>query len=139
VGRRADRLLLMVAADPLIREVVTTSLAEHGFHVLEAASAFEARPTLSGEIPLDMLVCDLDLPDADGLDLAILARTNLPGIPVLFVTDRDQDVHVTSREVAQRPFQRPYRVMALRDAVARMRSQRGNEERQDGGPDGCAH
>jgi CheY-like chemotaxis protein len=50
------------------RAVMSRLLSSEGYGVLAAATFAEARRILAAD-PVDVLVCDVDLPDGDGCDL----------------------------------------------------------------------
>ena len=50
------------------REMLEHLLLAHGHTVAGAATCQEARATAAAK-PFDMLICDIDLPDGDGVDL----------------------------------------------------------------------
>jgi DNA-binding response OmpR family regulator len=60
--------ILVVDDEPQIRRFLRTSLAAHGYGVLEAANGADALRLASSERP-DLMVLDLGLPDSDGLDV----------------------------------------------------------------------
>lgn len=62
------RHLLVVDDEALIRWAASTTLAEAGYHVVQAADGAEARRQ-SAETPVDLALLDLRLPDTDGLSL----------------------------------------------------------------------
>jgi two-component system KDP operon response regulator KdpE len=60
--------ILVVDDEPQIRRFLRTSLAAHGYGVLEAANGADALRLASAERP-DLMVLDLGLPDTDGLEV----------------------------------------------------------------------
>ena len=80
--------LLVVEDDPDLREVLARGLREHGFLVTTARDASSAVGLSS--LPVDALVLDVGLPDADGRDLCQALRARGITAPVLFLTAHDQ-------------------------------------------------
>ncbi|MBP2299738.1 ATP-binding protein [Azospirillum picis] len=78
--------ILVVEDESLIRMVVTESLREAGYTVLEAESAEAALPILESDAAIDLLCTDVGLPGLNGRQLAEIAREERPAIRVLFVT-----------------------------------------------------
>jgi two-component system OmpR family response regulator len=72
--------------DPAIRRVVTQALALTGHSVLTAHDGGEALRLFGPETPLDVLVLDIGLPDADGRDVCQALRSAGQSAPVLFLT-----------------------------------------------------
>ena len=60
--------VLVVDDEPPIRRFLRTSLFAQGFRILEAETGAEALERLQGNPP-DVVLLDLGLPDADGLDI----------------------------------------------------------------------
>ncbi len=73
--------VLLVEDEPLVRMTTAGMLAELGHDVFEAETGAEAMARLIHGV--DLVVCDLGLPDMDGLVLVDQVRERLPGIPVI--------------------------------------------------------
>jgi two-component system KDP operon response regulator KdpE len=84
-------LILVVEDEPQMRRFLRTSLRAHGYQVVEAATAREGLAQAAGRTP-DVVLLDLGLPDAEGLDVArtLRARGRTP-IVVLSARGREQD------------------------------------------------
>jgi len=82
-GRVSARPLrvLLVEDETLVLMTTSSMLADLGHNVVEAGTGAEALARL---IPgVDLMVCDLGLPDIDGLALVDQVRERLPGLPVI--------------------------------------------------------
>ena len=80
--RTPDALrVLLVEDEVLVRMTTASLLADLGHDVLEAETGTEALARLGEDI--DLVVCDLGLPDMDGLALVDRMRERLPCIPVV--------------------------------------------------------
>lgn len=79
--------ILAVDDDQLILEVLRKILVKEGFEVLLASNAAEALKACAQSKP-DLLLLDVNLPDAKGIDLCsrIKADDRLKHIPILLVT-----------------------------------------------------
>lgn len=87
------RLVLVVDPDPEGRERLKGPLRSAGYAVLEAASGLEAQQEVfSGRHHPDLLVTDFQMPGQCGLRLARWFRSRFPGLPVVVVSDRPEDV-----------------------------------------------
>ncbi len=81
--------ILVVDDDGHIREVVRFALERAGHHVVEAADgragllAFEAHP-------VDVVVLDIVMPEADGLEVCRKIRAHSE-VPILFLSSRDDE------------------------------------------------
>lgn len=79
--------ILVVEDDHGLRDVLARGLREEGFIVLTAADGTRAvRLATTG--PVDALVLDIGLPDADGRDVCTALRSRGVDAPVLFLTAR---------------------------------------------------
>jgi len=77
---RALRVLL-VRRDPLLRVATAAMLADLGHDVAEAGTGAEALSRLLHGV--DLMICDDELMDVDGLALVELVRKRLPGTPAI--------------------------------------------------------
>ena len=80
-----NRTILVVDDEVRYRELYARVLRDAGFAVLEAADAQAALKLLASDAP-DMVVSDVRMPGASGLDLLRRARADQPGLPFLLVT-----------------------------------------------------
>jgi DNA-binding response OmpR family regulator len=81
--------VLVVDDEPTIREVVVGYLERAGYRTLEAADGNRARRLLEHE-QLDLVVLDLMLPGADGLELCRWIRSR-SRLPVIMLTARGEE------------------------------------------------
>lgn len=84
-ARRHDERVLLVDDDEQVRRSVERVLLRAGFHVHAAASAEAALELLAKE-RFDLLLTDIMLPGADGVQLADEARQRVPSLRVCFMT-----------------------------------------------------
>jgi two-component system, OmpR family, response regulator MprA len=80
--------LLVVEDDPQVRAMLTRALRYEGFEVAAACDGAEAMASLRSSRP-DLLLLDLLLPDADGVDLCERLRADGDPLPILMLTARD--------------------------------------------------
>lgn len=111
--RPAGTLRILVAEDePHIRRILTTLLENAGFQVDLAEDGLEALRMLQGETPYDMVLTDLMMPGASGLDVleALRAMPSRAGLPVVVLTakgqdtDRDRAFALGASEFMTKPF-----------------------------------
>ena len=83
--------ILIVDDERQIRRMLHTSLAGHGYQVIEAATAEEGLLAVADRRP-DIILLDLGLPDLDGVEVTRRLRewTEIP-IIILSVREREQD------------------------------------------------
>ena len=72
------------------RKVLVSLLSRYGHTIMAAETVTEALDLL-GESRIRVLVCDLTLPDGDGLEVVMKAKKLNPDITAIAVTGRDSD------------------------------------------------
>lgn len=77
--------VLLVDDDPIFRWILTASLQELGYEVLQAECLAAAR-TLLRTARCDALLLDRILPDGDGLDLLRELMAHGPRLPVIMLS-----------------------------------------------------
>lgn len=78
-------VVLVVAADRRVRELLTTSLRHSGFDV-RATGDVGAAARIARECPPNAAVLDIAPPESAGVELARWLRAEHPGVGVLFLT-----------------------------------------------------
>ena len=81
----AEQVVLVVDDEPAQRTVLAGFLRKRGFLVLQASKVDEALATLSARM-VDVVLTDLRMPGATGLDLLEGARRINPEVPVVVMT-----------------------------------------------------
>jgi two-component system response regulator MprA len=82
--------LLVVEDDPQVRAMLTRALRYEGFDVEAACDGAEAMAALRASPP-DLVLLDLLLPDADGVELSRRLREDGDPVPILMLTARDTE------------------------------------------------
>jgi two-component system nitrogen regulation response regulator NtrX len=77
--------ILVVDDEPQIRETVAGILADEGFEVLAAAEG-DAALKLAGEEHLDLVLLDIAMPGADGLEVLQELKRQHPALPVVMIS-----------------------------------------------------
>jgi len=78
--------LLVVDDEPRIRRIVTLWVKAHDFKVIEAASSGEALDRMAASPTTTVALCDVNLPDRNGLWLAAQLRRQFPQIALVMTT-----------------------------------------------------
>ncbi|MFJ4441171.1 response regulator [Pseudomonas sp. NPDC089422] len=78
--------VLVVEDDPHVRDLLCQSLQDEGYRCRSASNASEALQLLRSAQVIDLLLSDVGLPGMNGRQLAEIARTLRPHLPVLFIT-----------------------------------------------------
>jgi len=84
---RRDARIMVVDDSPDILSIVQRGLQRRGYEVVAASDGESALRAFSREIP-DLVVLDLLLPDADGIDLCYQMQ-EIAEVPVIMLTSRD--------------------------------------------------
>lgn len=90
LGSTATTSVLIVEDDEELAEVLWTFFTDHGIHARRARTGGQAL-AMSREVPPDLLVLDLGLPDLNGFELVAAMRddTRLRSLPLLVYTDAE--------------------------------------------------
>jgi DNA-binding response OmpR family regulator len=113
------RTVLVVEDEAAIADVVEMYLTQGGFNVRLARTGAEARKQLD-DPTIDVVLLDLMLPDADGVDLFREIRSR-SAVPVIMVTARDAEadrvlgLELGADDYVTKPF-------SPRELVARVRA-----------------
>ena len=90
---------LIVDDEPPIRVLLTRWLRDWGYDVRDVGSAVEALDVMAAE-PADILLCDVNMPELDGLWLAEQVHAQWPQTAIVMSTGCDDPQTVrTSRKV----------------------------------------
>lgn len=114
------RTILVVEDEAATRSLISRYLLDAGFQVSEAANAADFRRILRSRKPIDLVLMDLRLPDASGMDLAKeLRQTSQAGL--IFVTSVNDEIdRVLGLELGADDY--VTKPIALRELLARIRS-----------------
>lgn len=82
---KEDFRILVVDDDEIAREVVTTALSREGYNVISANDGLEAMSILERE-DIDLVLTDLKMPKAGGMDVLKYAIKNNPDTAVVILT-----------------------------------------------------
>jgi DNA-binding response OmpR family regulator len=113
-------MVLFVEDEILIRAAVAEYLRKRGYIVVEAADATEAIAIFSAGEPIDIVLCDVDLPGAmDGLTLSRWIARRRSTLPVLLTSGRR--IRLSAREMPAGSFiPKPYHLRALAERLESM-------------------
>ena len=82
--------ILVVDDEAPIRELLCTYFQSRGYQVSSAATAYDAM-IKAAETSLALILLDLVLPDADGLEVLGSLKKTLPDVPVIIMTGMGSD------------------------------------------------
>jgi two-component system KDP operon response regulator KdpE len=111
-------IVLVIDDEPPIRRFLCATLANHGYHLVEAANGQDGIAQVTVQKP-DVVLLDLGLPDIDGLEVTRRLRewTNVP-IIVLSARGQERDKVAALEAGADDYLTKPFGVAEL---MARMR------------------
>jgi two-component system NtrC family sensor kinase len=116
----AGRSVLLVEDDRDVAEVCRSLLGALGFDCHHEASPAEAIAELRAGRRFDLVLSDILMPGSmNGLELARQLKREWPGLPVLLATGYSD----SAQQAAAEGFivlRKPYRLAALRDAIAQL-------------------
>ena len=81
----AKKHILIVDDEPDVREVLSQALAVKGYRVTAAEAGHEALRLVKSDPP-QLMISDLQMEDADGLELIEQIKTTYPDLPVILLT-----------------------------------------------------
>lgn len=113
----ARKRVLLAENEPAIREIMTEVLEDHGLDVLPASDGSEAMRLYDNSDHVRLIVTDVNMPGADGSEVAQHARAHDPRIPVLFVSGRPETLEVAATLQPYLFLSKPFNLTKLFDAV----------------------
>ncbi len=126
--------VLIVDDEPVIQDVLRGVLSAEGFDVGSAADAATARSMLESERDWDVVLLDVMLPDADGMDILRWVRRHRPSLAVVMVTafgtveNAVEAMKIGAFHYLRKPFKNDEVRLLVRQAVANTRLRRENRE-----------
>ena len=79
--------ILLVEDSDVVRDVIAIMLENGGLTVLQASGGEEALELARrGDVPIDLLLADIVMPEMSGVELADRLERERPGMPILFMT-----------------------------------------------------
>jgi len=115
-----SRHILVIDDEPNIREVLRIVLEDEGYNVREAATYSEAMQLL-GKTAFDLVVCDIVLPDGNGLDLVRSYHAGHPETKFIVVTAHNTPAQALTalRDGAVEYLSKPFDVDELKLVIGK--------------------
>jgi CheY-like chemotaxis protein len=134
VDGKTIRTVLVVDDDPDLRMSVRRMLETYDYAVVEAGDAIEAIRALTASKP-DLILTDIYMPGADGLELITALRSWPEPIPVVAMSGGTRIADMDPLDVAQKLgavaiIDKPFRVSNLLEMIDRAIAGRGAPPRQ---------
>ena len=113
--------LLIVDDEPLITQILSLQMTKQGFHTLVAASAMEALKIIdAAEMPIDLVITDMSMPEMDGADLARALFARSLALPVLIASGYPADHAVALPSNVVGVIEKPFQCKALAERIRRI-------------------
>lgn len=110
--------LIFVEDDAIIRDVAVEYLQEHGYDVVEAATAEDAMQRMAGAPAPHLVVTDIDLGKGrSGLDLADWLHARWPDLNVIFASGRLDRLKDRAPDPRETSLAKPFRLRSLIELV----------------------
>ncbi len=122
--------ILIVEDDTLVRKTIASHLSRKGYEIISAATGGEGIAAFRGSAP-DLVLCDVRLPDADGLSVLREIKSRSPRAAVLIMTAYD-DMKTTVEAVKAGAFEylvKPLDFVELDLAIEKALQMRALEEK----------
>ena len=135
-GNLSQPIILVAEDEILIRAAVAEYLRKSGYTVVEAADATEAIAVFVSGEPIDIVICDVNMPGTmDGLGLARWINRRHAALPVLLTSGRRMALSA-GEEPANFFIAKPYRLAELAERLKLMLASRdsGADERPEREP-----
>jgi two-component system, cell cycle sensor histidine kinase and response regulator CckA len=119
--------ILVAEDEPVVRDLILTTLRRAGYTVLTAADGRRAMELIDADGDgIDLLVSDVVMPHIGGLELADLVRVRRPGLPIILISGYSEDLLSADRgregvTVLAKPFTAQRLTELVGDTLARAR------------------
>lgn len=121
LSENANKTILLVEDDDVVRMLTVEVLEELGYQVLEAENGTDALAIINSEQPLDLLMSDIGLPGMSGQQLMAAAHQTRPTLPVLFASGyAAQDYQTGASQAKIATITKPFSLDLLRTTVSGM-------------------
>jgi PAS domain S-box-containing protein len=119
----APKRILLVEDHSVTAEVLQRILTGRGHRVTTASTASAALRLVESE-DFDLLICDIGLPDASGLDVVRAARERAPGIAAIAVTGfgMEEDIAASKAAGFDAHLTKPINIQTLETAIGATRA-----------------
>ena len=115
LGPSGRHVVLVVDDDIEVSSMSAMALGAQGWHAIVTNDPLTAA-SIAREVPIDVLVADLDMPGMSGIELAGVVRVHHLNLPVVLL----HGALLTKPLAVEPPFTflaGPYRIQALCDAI----------------------
>lgn len=122
--KQKGHLVLLIDDSVMVREMLSMSFTKGGYQIEQARDGQEAWEKLQSGLPCDLILCDIEMPRMNGLELLSRLQEDekLAQIPIAMITSRGaQKMQNRAAELgAKGYFVKPYIEDVLLDAAKRL-------------------
>jgi len=106
--------ILVVDDEPALRELSKEILSSQGYSVFCAESVTQALNILSSE-PVEMMLCDVIMPDVNGYELVQQVRQKYPQVKIQMVSGYSDNHYISeeNKKLHQERLQKPFEIASL--------------------------
>ncbi|NOY60745.1 MAG: sigma-54-dependent Fis family transcriptional regulator [Calditrichaeota bacterium] len=118
-----NQTIFVVDDDPSVNKILGKILSGEGFRVLDASTGKEALEVFS-ENEFDLILMDMLLPDADGVELAQQMLAAKPHVPVILITAHGnvpkavEAIKLGLYDFLEKPFDRERLMITIKNALS---------------------
>ena len=109
---KTSQMVLIIDDSVVVREMLSMTFKKAGYQVEQARDGQDAWDKVSGGLPCDLLLCDIEMPRMNGLELLAKMQKDehLSRLPVAMVTSRGAEKHrkIAADLGAKAYFTKPY-------------------------------
>lgn len=121
---KSENLVLIVDDSVMVREMLSMTFNKAGYRVEPARDGQEAWEKLRGGLSCDLILCDIEMPRMNGLELLSRLQEDekLSAIPMAMITSRGAQKmqNIAAEKGAKGYFVKPYIEEVLLDAAKRL-------------------
>jgi CheY-like chemotaxis protein len=122
--------VLVVDDEAMLRQLLSRTLSEAGYEVVEAENGETALRAVSGcRASLILVVTDISMPVMSGIEFAREFRPLYPRVPILFITGREADSRPGPGLAQDDLLLKPFGPDDFLDAVSRILTRDNHEGR----------
>lgn len=115
--------ILVVDDEPSVCSMMVAMLEPDGYDMIAADSGVEAVDVCK-EVPVDLIITDIVMPNKNGIDLIMQVKKEYPGIPVIAISGgggiagRFDYLEIAKLVGADNILKKPFEIEELRSAVS---------------------
>ena len=95
-----SKTILIIDDSSALRRTLSLSLQRRGYRVLQGRDGFEGLQQLRDNLPTDLVICDIEMPNLNGLEFltALRKEAGLTNIPVVMISSHNSEKYRSSAD-----------------------------------------